>query len=139
MRDPRHSEPFAELFGEFADRLRGDHWQPDVDVIEAEDAVVVRAELAGVRREEVRVSVDGDVLRLSGIRESTGSSVVRLHQMEIASGPFERRIRVPVEFDRDRVTAHLEDGLLTVTLPRRQPVRRKVEVEGEPPDTGQEE
>lgn len=131
MRDPKHSEPFADLFGEFADRLRGDHWQPDVDVIETEGGVVVRAELAGVRREGLRVSVDGDVLRLSGIRESSGSAVLRLHQMEIASGPFERRIRVPIEFDRDRVTAHLEEGLLTVTLPRRQPVRRKVAVEGE--------
>lgn len=133
MRDPKHSEPFAELFGEFADRLRGDHWQPDVDVIETEGGVTVRAELAGVRRDGLRVSVDGDVLRLSGVRESTGP-VVRLHQMEIASGPFERRIRVPIPFDREGVSAHLEDGLLTVTLPRRKPVRRKVTVEGESSD-----
>jgi HSP20 family molecular chaperone IbpA len=51
--------------------------------------------------------------------------------MEIATGPFERCLRVPVDVDRERVTAHLEDGLLTVTLGRRKPVRRSVPVERE--------
>ena len=131
VRDPKRGEPSAARYGDFADRLRGDHWQPDVDVFETEEAVVVRAELAGVRREELRVTVDGDVLRIRGIREGGGRSAVRLHQMEIATGPFERRLRVPVDVDRDRVTAHLEDGLLTVRLGRRAPVRRSVTIERE--------
>jgi len=131
VRDPKPSDPFAELFGEFADRLRGDHWEPDVDISETADAVLVRAELAGVRREDLRVSVDGDVLRISGIRVIEDSAVVRLHQMEVASGPFERRVTIPVEFERERVVAHLSDGLLTVSLVKRQPVRRIVKVERE--------
>lgn len=121
----------SPLYGDFAERLRGDHWQPDVDVYETEDAVVVRVELAGVRRDALRVSVDGELLRIQGVREGAGVGAVRLHQMEIASGPFERRLALPPEIDRERVTAHLEDGLLTVTLRRRKPVRRSVQVEGE--------
>jgi HSP20 family molecular chaperone IbpA len=50
--------------------------------------------------------------------------------MEIASGPFERRVRIPIAFDRDRMSAHLADGFLTVTPPRRDPARRRVKVEG---------
>ena len=51
----------------------------------------------------------------------------RLHQMEIASGPFERRVKIPVAFDREQVSAHLANGFLTVTLAKRG--RRDVPVE----------
>ena len=125
----RREDPFAELYGEFRDRLRGDRWQPDVDVFETEKAVVVRVELAGVRGEALRVTVDGETLRISGARVAPEpADVKRLHQMEIATGPFERRLRIPIAFERDGVTAHLADGFLTVTLPKRVPVRRTVPV-----------
>jgi len=129
---PKRNDPFAELYREFPDRLRGDRWQPDVDVFETERDVVVRVELAGVESGDVRVSVDNDVLRISGMRAAhDASGVVRLHQMEIASGPFERRVRIPVAYQRDRVTAHLADGVLIVHVAKRQPVSRKVEVESD--------
>ena len=87
-------DPFAELFGEFGDRLRGDRWQPDVDVFETETAVVVRAEIAGVRSQDLSVKVDGQILQIGGVRPAApeGSDVRRLHRMEIASGPFQRQI-----------------------------------------------
>ena len=130
MSQPRRSDPFAELYGEFADRLRGDRWQPDVDVFETDRGVIVRVEIAGIQSEDVRVNVDGQVLRLSGERRPPErSDVQRLHQMEIATGPFERRVRIPIPFDRDRVSAQLADGFLTVTLPRRPSPRREVKVE----------
>jgi HSP20 family protein len=129
---PKRNDPFAELYGEFSDRLRGDRWQPDVDVFETEKEIVVRVDLAGVRSSDLRVTVDGSMLRISGVRVSGDSSEVkRLHQMEIATGPFERRVRVPVAFDRERVAAHLSDGFLTVSLSKRSPVRREVKVESE--------
>ena len=132
MSHPKRNDPFAELYREFPDRLRGDRWQPDVDVFETERDVVVRVELAGVESGDVRVSVDNDVLRISGMRAAhDASGVVRLHQMEIASGPFERRVRIPVAYQRDRVTAHLADGVLIVHVAKRQPVSRKVEVESD--------
>ena len=130
MSDPKRNDPFAELYGEFADRLRGDRWQPDVDVFETETEVVVLAEIAGIRSEDLRVTVDGEELRISGVRrvpEQPG--VKRLLQMEITSGPFERRLRIPIAFDRERVSAHLADGFLTVSLPRRRAERRQVKLE----------
>jgi HSP20 family protein len=130
LSDPKRHDPFAELYGEFPDRLRGDRWQPDADVFETESGVVVVVELAGIRSEDLRVTVDGEWLRIGGVRRvPLRSDVKRLLQMEIAAGPFERRLRVPIAFDRDSVSAHLADGFLTVTLPRRAPARRKVELE----------
>lgn len=109
-------------------RLRGDRWQPDVDVVETEDMVLVRVELAGVHSRDLRVGIDGNELCISGQRiAGEPSGVSRLHQMEIATGPFERRLRVPVGFDRERVSAHLADGILTIQLPKRG--RRSVAVE----------
>ena len=132
MNEPKRNDPFAERYGEFAERLRGDRFQPDVDVFETEGAVVVRADLAGVRSEDLRVTVDGAVLRINGVRRSPeGADVRRLHQMEIVSGPFERLVRIPIAFERDRVSAHLAEGFLTVTLPKRAPVQRSVKVETE--------
>lgn len=128
MSDSTRSDVFAELYGDFGDRLHGDRWQPDADVFETEDEVVVRVELAGVASGDLRVSVHGSEVRVSGVRAPHDvAPVKRLHQMEIASGPFERRVQIPVAFDRDRVTAHLANGFLTVTLAKRG--RRSVPVE----------
>jgi HSP20 family protein len=126
----RSHDPVAELFGEFGDRLRGDRWLPDVDVFESTSSVVVRVELAGVRSEDLRVTVDGGMLRVSGVRRVIDrSDVKRLHQMEIATGPFERRVQIPVPIDREAVSANLADGFLTVVLPRRAAGPRQVEIE----------
>ena len=90
--------------------------------------MVVRAEISGLRAEDLRVKIDRDVLRISGERNvPPRGPVKRLLRMEIAFGPFERTVRIGVPFDRDNATAQLEDGFLEVTLPKSQP--RRVEVE----------
>ena len=130
MSPPKGRDPFAELYGEFGDRLRGDRWQPDADVFETDRDVVVRVEIAGVAREDVRVGVDGRILWINGTRKTPEPEDARkLHQMEIASGPFERHIEISIAFERGRVSAHLADGFLTVTLPKQLPQPVKVERE----------
>ncbi len=124
------SNPFAELYGDFSDRLQGDRWQPDVDIFETSEQVIVRVELAGVESSALKVGLDGSAVRVSGVREvDPGLPVERLHQMEIASGPFERRIAIPVAFEKDAVSAHLANGFLTVTLRKRGRVEVTIESE----------
>lgn len=107
--------------------MRGDKWHPAVDVFETEAAVVVRLELAGVRAEDLKVDVDGQLVRIRGVRQMpVVEGVRRLHQMEIAFGLFESELRIAIPFDRDRVSAHLDNGLLEVRLPRRGPVTVEV-------------
>ncbi|MCC6640374.1 MAG: Hsp20/alpha crystallin family protein [Deltaproteobacteria bacterium] len=121
--------PPHDPFSEFADRLGGTRWRPSVDVFETEKSIVVRLELAGVRIADLSVTVDGDLLRISGFRHAErAEGVQRLHQVEIAFGPFERVLRIEVPFERDCVSAHLEDGFLTVELPRQTPRRLSVDV-----------
>ena len=128
MDRPSRPHPLSELVGEFPGRLRGDRWQPAVDVFETEKAIVVRIELAGVGSSEVKVSVDGEWLRIRGERTPTSDDAVeRLHQMEIAFGPFERSVRIRIPFERDQVVANLEEGFLSVVLPKSAPRRRRIE------------
>ena len=129
MDRPSRSNPLSELIGDFPERLRGDRWQPAVDVFETEKAVVVRVELAGVRSSQVKVSIDGDWLRIRGERTpSADADIERLQQMEIAFGPFERSVRIGIPFERNQVVANLDEGFLSVVLPKSAPTRRRIEV-----------
>lgn len=131
---PLGGDPTQELLGESA-WGPADRWRPSVDVFETEKAVVIRVELGGVRGQDVKVTVDGDTVHVRGVRRPPGSDdVARPHRMEIAFGPFERTVRVGLSFDRDSVVASLEDGFLKVTLPRREPSRRRIEVQNETPE-----
>ena len=131
---PPGGGPTEDLLGE-ASWGPADRWRPSLDVFETEKAVVVRVELGGVRGSDVKVTVDGDTVHVRGVRRPPrGDDVARPHRMEIEFGPFERTVRVGIPFDRDGVAASLEDGFLTVVLPRREPERRRIEVQNESPE-----
>jgi HSP20 family protein len=115
-------------------------WQPSVDVYETVDAIKIKVELAGCREEDVSVDVhagDRQVVirgRRRDAREAIEGNRVAFHHMEIYVGPFERVVQLPekVQIDPDDVAAHLKDGMLCVTVPKRAPVeakRRTVPVE----------
>jgi HSP20 family protein len=106
-------------------------WTPAVDVYEAGDRIVLVAELAGVRREDVRLEVRDDVLTLSGTRpfDRSGRPAESYQRMEVAYGAFERSFKLPCPVDEGGVTAVLRNGVLTVTLPRGdRPGGRRIEV-----------
>ena len=100
-----------------------------MDVLETEKAWIVRVALASVRNRDLRVAVEGDHLCVRGVRENAhpGEEILRHHQLEIELGPFEARVRLPGAIDRGAVEARLEDGLLTVRLPKQAPRRIQVE------------
>lgn len=94
-------------------------WSPSVDIYETAEAVVLVAEVAGVIRQDVKVIVDGSVVRLYGHRHPTCcESGARFHRMEIASGSFTRSFRIDVPFRPEAVRAKFQEGLLYVILPK---------------------
>uniref|UniRef100_A0ACD6A2A1 Uncharacterized protein n=1 Tax=Avena sativa TaxID=4498 RepID=A0ACD6A2A1_AVESA len=109
---------------------------------ETPDAHVISLDVPGVRRDDVKVEVeDNRVLRVSGERTADeGKEGERWHRAERAAGRFWRRFRMPAGADVDRVTARLEDGVLTVTVPkvaehrRREP--RVISIAGEEANSG---
>lgn len=106
-----------------------DAFRPALDVCETERAIIVRVELAGVASEDARVVVDGEYLQITGRRTLSRAPSQRHLLIEIAQGPFERVLRLRAQYDPDRVTARLENGLLTIELPRKEnPASRVVPV-----------
>jgi HSP20 family protein len=104
----RRLEPF---------RMEYSTWQPKVDVYERADRLVVVAELGGVRREDLRLSVLGSELVIAGIRKAPSPDGTRaVHQLEIECGRFMRRLRLSHPIERRNVSATFADGLLTIEL-----------------------
>jgi HSP20 family protein len=103
----------------------GRFWQPAADIHETASGIVIKLELAGVTTDNVTVSLSGDGrhLNVSGVRtEQHNERALRTgcHQLEVYYGPFERTFVLPADSDieRDRISATLKDGFLTITLPR---------------------
>jgi HSP20 family protein len=101
-------------------------WQPRVDVYETVDSIVVKAELAGMKPNEINVTLEAEdrVLKISGERTEEDEerlNRIRCYQLEVYFGPFERQIILPgdARIDRDAITATYRDGFLIVTLPKR--------------------
>lgn len=111
-------------------RHRNDVWQPDADVYETESAYVVLLELAGMRGAEIEVTLTEGALFVSGRRpELHHEGAIHFHQLAINEGPFQCAVYVPGPVADDEVNATYEDGLLTIKLPKRQPVLRKIDIE----------
>jgi len=105
-------------------------WEPAVDVYETKDKFVVVIELAGVSTEDMRLTVDGDVFTVEGVRRKSAASNEKraYHRMEIAGGPFRRSLRLPVPVDARKIEASCEDGLVEVVLPKGRGGSLKVDI-----------
>ena len=116
-------DPFAE----FA-RLLGDAdgWVPPVDIYETKDKLVLKAELPGLREDEIRLRFDDGVLTLEGERmfeKETGDETY--HRVERSYGTFQRAFTLPASIAADRISASFDNGLLTVELPKRDETKPK--------------
>ena len=115
-----------QTFGGMLDEPAG--WVPAVDIEELEDAYVVEAEVPGVKREDVNIEVSGNELTISGeikVREREG--VIRRRTRRV--GEFEFRVVLPNEVNAEGIDAKLNDGVLTVRIPKAERAqRRRIEV-----------
>lgn len=101
-------------------------WAPLVDVMETDAEFQIRAELPGVDKENVKLSVEDGVLIISGRREpEQEENGMRYHRIERAYGSFARSFAVPDTVDQQKVTAEFKNGLLTVHLPKSEKARPK--------------
>ena len=94
-------------------------WLPAVDVRESDDAFVFTAELPGISKEDVEITVDDGVLTLKGERrfnEEDGEKNYR--RIERAYGTFSRSFTLPSAVIAEKIAATFTDGLLTVTVPK---------------------
>ncbi len=115
---------WSELAAPFEGRI------PKVDVVERDEDILVKAELPGVDKKDLDVSVTDNTLTIKATtREETEKEEGEYHRHEIVSGSFARSILLPAEVDGDKAKATFKDGLLELTIPKvAKAKRRKIEV-----------
>ena len=119
-----------EISSNTAEKIQhsGPAFSPDVDIYVSDDAVLFTVDLPGVRKGDVTIQVDEtDSLIIKGKNSyvEPGNSTLRQYNM----GNYYRAFQLSQEYDKDRISAKLENGLLEITVPRREEVKpRKIEI-----------
>ena len=124
MEIDRLNRMFASLYG---DDMQRSGWMPAVDIYETpEHEVVLKAELPEVKREDINITFENNVLTIRGERKFS-DEVKRdhYHRIERQHGVFSRSFTVPQTVDASRIAASFKDGVLTVRMPQREEARPK--------------
>jgi len=101
-------------------------WMPALDLYEDKENVVVRAEVPGMRKEDIEISLHDGVLTLSGERKLEAKSKdAEVYRSERFVGRFQRTLTLPAPVNADKVNATYSDGILTVTLPKTEEAKPK--------------
>lgn len=102
-------------------------WRPPADIHETPDAITVKIELAGMREEDIDVTLYKDALVVSGERrdDHEHDDTICYHEAQIRYGPFRVEIFIPAEIERTQIEARYDDGFLKVLLPKAVPAEPK--------------
>jgi len=124
MEIDRLNRMFTDFYGEAFSRSA---WVPAVDIYETDaHEVVLKAELPEMKREDINVTFEHNVLTLTGDRKTdVDADNGAYHRNERFSGKFTRSFTLPVTVDGNRITAAYKDGVLTIRVPQREEARPK--------------
>lgn len=116
MRFERAMHPFSRISGK----------TPSVDVIDAEDTVIVHAELPGVQKKDLDVSVSDHTVTIKGeIKREEKEEKGDYYRCEIQRGAYSRTVALPAEVDGSKAKAKFKDGILELTLPKFEEAKRR--------------
>ena len=126
--EDRFNRLFTQVFPRFFDE--GDAsmttWMPAVDIYETEHALTLKAELPGVDPKDIEARVEDGTLYLKGERKfEKESKKENYHRIERTYGSFMRSFALPTSVDADKVSAEYKDGVLTLTLPKKEEAKAK--------------
>ncbi len=136
-------DPFRELedvstrlnriFGRFPARAESGNqmlamadWAPSVDISETDTAYLIKGEIPGVKKEDVKVTIENGMLTIQGERKQEKEEKgKKFHRVECSYGSFMRSFQMPDDADEDKVTAEFKDGMINVTLAKSAQAQQK--------------
>lgn len=115
---------FPRFFGnDFGD---GGTWAPAVDVTETKDDVIVKAEVPGMTKDDIKVTLQDNILTIQGEKkEEREEKEASFHRVERSYGSFVRSFSLPTTVKSDKIHAAYKDGVLRITLPKVEEVKPK--------------
>ena len=127
--DDRIRRLFDETFGRYPAVRRetlDKTWLPAVDIYEDKENIVVKAELPGVKKDEVAIEIKDNILTLSGERkQEQETKKENYHRVERVYGKFSRSFTLPDSVQVDKVKANYRDGILEIALPKAEAAKPK--------------
>jgi len=117
-------EPFARFAVGDEDLVSGT-WVPPVDVAETQEKILVRAELPGMRQEDIQIEFENGLLTLRGERRIEKLDGTTWHRVERIYGNFSRSFTLPRSIDAERISATYRDGILEIEVPKREEAKPK--------------
>jgi len=101
-------------------------WSPAVDIYETDDEVVVKAELPEVNQKDIDIQIENNTLILRGERKlNKETKKENFHRIERAYGTFSRSFTLPGTIDQEKIRADYKDGILKISMPKREETRPK--------------
>jgi len=98
----------------------------DINLLQTDDDVIVKASIPGVKPEDINISISGDTLTLRGeVKEDQEYKDANYHMREMRQGSFSRTMTLPVKVDSDKAKAEFENGILCLTMPKAEEVKPK--------------
>ncbi|HET8712810.1 MAG TPA: Hsp20/alpha crystallin family protein [Gemmatimonadales bacterium] len=124
------NDAFGALDWQYRDSVSAS-WVPPVDIFEQKDSIRIMAEVPGVKPEDVKISLEGNVLTIRGEKQQVAEEQTdRVHRYERTYGQFERTFTLPATVDANKISASYEHGILTITLPKVEQAKpRQIQVE----------
>lgn len=121
---------FGEGFGRFPEPFEEDWslmtWAPSCDIYETDNDIVVKAELPEVKKENIKVSLENNMLTIRGERKfEEETKKENYHRIERSYGEFMRSFTLPTFADPNKINAEYKDGVLRVTIAKREEAKPK--------------
>jgi HSP20 family protein len=101
-------------------------WTPAVDIAEHDDEYLVKVELPGINKDEVKLTLENNILTIRGEKKQEKETKKEsYHRVERSYGSFQRSFTLPAAVKADRIDASYKDGILTVSLPKAEEAKPK--------------
>lgn len=118
-------EPFARFAAPEDEDLVSGTWVPPVDVAETQEKIIVRAEVPGLKQEDIQIEFENGLLTIRGERKLEKSEGTTWHRVERVYGNFSRSFTLPRTVDPERIAASYREGILEIDVPKKEEAKPK--------------
>ena len=125
---PQGSEVVNQFYDDdlLSQLAKGQFWTPDLDIIEEKDQYVLKADLPGIKKEDIKISVLDDILTVEGERKAEAlSEDKQIHRLERSYGRFTRSLNLGAKVDVNKIKASYKDGVLELIVPKAEETKPK--------------
>lgn len=125
---PQSSDALNRFFDDetLAKLAAENHWSVALDVIEEKDQYILKADLPGIKKEDIKVSLEDNILTVEAERKSEAESQdKKFHRIERTYGRYQRSLNLGANVDASKIKANYKDGVLELTVPKAEEVKPK--------------